>query len=249
MKLVPNEDVADQATVHVYQRKVGSINYAAVITRPDISKSCSELASFLTNPSKTHMAEINRCIQYLYGTRQQSILFDGKRTFDREFEVFTDASFADDPDTRRSSQGWLMRLYGGPVAWNANKQATVTTSSTEAELLGLSFAAKETIATMRLFAGLRFHLDERLIIWCDNKQTIRLVVQELQRLRTALRHVDVHQCWIRQEVQRGTFSVEYIETSEMAADGMTKILSRVKFNAFVKQLGLVPVPESIVSVS
>ena len=137
-----------------------------------------------------------------------------------------------------------MILYGGPVAWNASKQATVTTSSTEAELLGLSFAAKEVIATMRLFAGLRFHLDENLIIWCDNKQTIRLVAQELQRLRTALRHVDVHQCWVRQEVQRGTFAVEYIETSKMAADGMTKILNRAKFQTFVKQLGLVRIPEA-----
>jgi hypothetical protein len=243
-KPVPNDDLADYATIHLYQRKVGSLNYAAVITRPETSKSCSELASFLNNPSKAHMAEANRCVQYLYGTRKMGILFDGKRTYDREFEVFTDASFADDSNTRRSSQGWLMILYGGPVAWNASKQATVTTSSTEAELLGLSFAAKEVIATMRLFAGLRFHLDENLIIWCDNKQTIRLVAQELQRLRTALRHVDVHQCWVRQEVQRGTFAVEYIETSKMAADGMTKILNRAKFQTFVKQLGLVRIPEA-----
>ena len=140
-------------------------------------------------------------------------------------------------------------MYGGPVVWNASKQTTVTTSSIEAELLGLSFAAKEAIATMRLFAGLRFHLDERLIIWCDNKQTIRLVAQELQRLRTALRHVDVHQCWVRQEAQRGTFSVEYIETTKMAADGMTKILPRAKFKAFVEQLGLIYVPEATVSCS
>ena len=99
---------------------------------------------------------------------------------------------------------------------------------------------------MRLFAGLRFYLDESLIIWCDNKQTIRLVAQELQRLRTALRHVDVHQCWVRQEVQRGTFAVDYIETSKMAADGLTKILNRAKFQIFVKQLGLVRTPEATV---
>ena len=117
-----------------------------------------------------------------------------------------------------------MILYGGPVAWNASKQATVTTSSTEAELLGLSFAAKEVIATMRLFAGLRFHLDENLIIWCDNKQTIRLVAQELQRLRTALRYVDVHQCWVRQEVQRGTFALRSPARPNPIAMSVVKLL-------------------------
>jgi hypothetical protein len=243
--LTPNLDTADQATTHYYQQKVGSINYAAVITRPDISKPCSTLASFLCNPSKVHEAAANRCIQYLYGTLNTGILFDGKRTYEREFEVFTDASYADDPLTRHSSQGWVMTLYGGPIAWNASKQTTVTTSSTEAELLSLSFAAKEVIATLRLFAGLRFQLDQKLIIWCDNRQTIRLVTSELQRLKTALRHVDVHQCWIRQEVQKGTLLVEYIPTSNMVADGMTKVLNRGKFAEFIKQLRLVPVPEAI----
>jgi hypothetical protein len=33
------------------------------------------------------------------------------------------------------SQGFIITLFGGPIAWRANKQDTVTTSSTEAELL------------------------------------------------------------------------------------------------------------------
>jgi ribonuclease HI len=209
-----------------------------VITRPDIAKTVSELAHFMANPSELHVTEVNRSIQYLYGTRKLSVLFDGQYQLDKEFEVFTDASFADDPESRRSSQGWLMKLDGGPIAWNASRQATVTTSSTEAELLGLSFAAKETMAVARLFSGLRYHLDQQLTIWCDNKQTIRLVNTEVQRLKTALRHVDIHQCWIRQEVQKGTILVEYIQTSNMAADGLTKLLPKSSFKAFVKQLGL-----------
>ena len=240
MKLQPNPEVADYAAIHQYQRKIGSINYAMVITRPDIVKAVSELAHFMSNPSELHVTEVNRSIQYLYGTRKLSVLFDGKRQFNdnREFEVFTDASFADDPESRRSSQGWLMKLYGGPIAWNASRQATVTTSSTEAGLLGLSFAAKETMAVARLFSGLRYHLDQQLIIWCDNKQTIRLVNTEVQHLKTALRHVDIHQCWIRQEVQKGTIIVQYIQTSNMAADGMTKLLPKSSFKTFIKQLGL-----------
>ena len=121
----------------------------------------------------------------------------------------------------------------------------MTTSSTEAELLALTAAAKEAMATIHLFAGMRFHLNEKLNIWCDNLQTIRLVNSELPRLRTALRHVDIHNNWARQEVQNKTFTVNYLETDKMPADGLTKALPKTKFRLFVKQLGLVEVPEPI----
>ena len=60
------------------------------------------------------------------------------------FECSSDAAFADNPD-RKSSFGYLFKLFGGPIAWKATKQATVTTSSTEAELLAISTASKEVL--------------------------------------------------------------------------------------------------------
>jgi hypothetical protein len=157
--------------------------------------------------------------------------------------VYTDASFADDLTDRKSSQGHLITLFGGPIAWKSGKQDTVTTSSTEAELLALTAVAKEAIATLRLFAGMRFELADKLTIWCDNQQTIRLVNSELPRLRTALRHIDIHNNWVRQEVQKRTFTVDYLETGKMPADGLTKALPKTKFRLFVEQLGLIQVPK------
>ncbi len=61
-----------------------------------------------------------------------------------------------------------MKLFGGPIAWRANKQDTVTTSSTEAELLALSQTAKEAIFISRLFKAMTLRLNEPLIIDCDN---------------------------------------------------------------------------------
>jgi Reverse transcriptase (RNA-dependent DNA polymerase) len=240
--LLPNEGVADQASIHLYQRKVGSIIYNAVISRPDVARAAAALSSFLANPSSAHMAAANRCIQYLYGTRQLGILYDGELSDDSELAVYTDASFADNLPDRKSSQGYLITLFGGPIAWKSGKQDTITTSSTEAELLALTAVAKEAVATLRLFAGMRFELAETLNIWCDNRQTIRLVNSELPRLRTALRHVDIHHNWARQEVQNKTFTVNYLQTDEMPADGLTKALPRSKFKLFVEQLGLTEVP-------
>ncbi len=48
-----------------------------------------------------------------------------------------DASFDDNTLDQKSSQGYIMKLFGGAVALRANKEDKVTTSSTEAELLAL----------------------------------------------------------------------------------------------------------------
>jgi hypothetical protein len=242
-QLVPNDNIADHATTHLYQRKIGSILYPAVISRPDIALTAAKLSSFLSNPSPDHMAAANRCIQYLYGSRYLAILFDSLNADEKAFKAYTDASFADDLQDRKSTQGYLLTLFGGPIAWKAGKQPTVTTSSTEAELLGLTTAAKEAMAAIRLFRDVRLQLNEDLTIWCDNKQTIRLVNEDMMRIQTALRHVDIHNCWARQEAKKGSFEVKYLPTNEMPADGLTKALDRGPFERFVAQLGLTPLPE------
>jgi hypothetical protein len=50
----------------------------------------------------------------------------------------SDASFADDPSTRASSDGYLFKLFGMPIDWKATKQRSITKSTTEAELYALS---------------------------------------------------------------------------------------------------------------
>ena len=171
-------------------------------------------------------------------------MFDGlKDPEEKAFKVYTDASFADNLQDRKSTQGYLLTLFGGPIVWKSGKQSTVTTSSTEAELLGLSTAAKEAIAAVRLFRDVRLQLNEDLTIWCDNKQTIRLVNEDMMRIQTALRHVDIHNCWVRQETKKGSFEVKYLPTNQMPADGLTKALDKGKFKQFVAQLGLTPIPE------
>ena len=86
-----------------------------------------------------------------------------------------------------------MKLFGGIIGWRANKQDTVTTSTTEAELLSLAQATKEAMFVQRLLSelGIKFE-DPRIRLWCDNKQTIGLINNELLTLRTKLRHVDIH---------------------------------------------------------
>lgn len=82
---------------------------------------------------------------------------------------------------------------------------------------------------------------EAPVIYCDNQQTLRLLQKEDPKLATKLKHVDIHQCWLRQEVQNDRIKVEWISTQDMVADGFTKALSPQKHQLFVRQMNLVDI--------
>lgn len=234
-ELLPYEDRSSLSSIRRYQRKIGSILYAAVITRPDVAFAAARLARFNANPGPEHHAAADQVLLYLRATKALALQFGGADTF----VVASDASFADNTLDRKSSQAYVMQLFGGTIGWRSNKQSTVTTSTTEAELLALAQAAKESMFISRLIKELGIQLDEQLIrIQCDNQQTIQLVNKDLNKLQTKLRHVDIHNHWLRQEAQRKSIKVEYKPTTDMIADGLTKPMSGPAFQQFVKQVGL-----------
>jgi hypothetical protein len=236
----------DHQRAYAYQQRVGSLNFAAVISRPDVAYATSKLSQFLRNPTPGHIAAADRVIAYLYSTRTLAIEYAGRAMADI-FLCSSDAAFADDESTRRSSDGYLFQLYGGAIDWRAAKQSTVTTSSTKAELLALSRTAKEAVWWRRFFKAVQFDTAETLTIRCDNRQTIRLLKKDLPKLDTKLRHVNIHQHWLRQEVQAGRIDIEWMPTAEMPADGLTKQLPRQKHEEFVRQLNLVDISEQLSS--
>ena len=64
-ELLPREDRAFPYEVNKYQRKIGLLLYATVMTRPDIAFAMSRLACFMTNPSSEHQDAADRVLLYL----------------------------------------------------------------------------------------------------------------------------------------------------------------------------------------
>lgn len=250
--LSPSTGEVDEAVVKEYQRLIGAINWAAVATRPDIAHAVSVLASHLSNPSRRHLNAAYGVLGYLYATRHQALCYSDCQSSGKDAKLWiaplqasSDASFADLPG-RCSSQGYLFCLFGGAVVWNATKQRTVTTSTTEAELMAVSAAARELIATIRFVLQSGFKLDQNIELQCDNRQTVDVINKPAPTLTTKLRHIDIHHHWLRQLVQSGqtdsginnTIAVVWVDTASMPADGLTKRLSADKHGKFVQQLGM-----------
>ena len=67
-------------------------------------------------------------------------------------EAFSDADFAGDQETRRSTNGVVCKLAEGAVSWISQKQRSVALSTTEAEFVSASEAAKEIIWLMKMIS-------------------------------------------------------------------------------------------------
>ena len=138
------------------------------------------------------MNAINRVIRYLKQTKTLAIEYSAPTTEGQPvFEAYSDSAFADDATTRRSSSGYLIKLFGGPIDWKSYKQKSVTTSTTEAELHALTHAAKEVYYWKRIFRDIGLCLGHEISTGCDNQQTIRLLTNATPKLITKLHHVNI----------------------------------------------------------
>ena len=104
-----------------------------------------------------------------------------------------------------------------------------------------NYAATLAARIFRALMAIAAYFDLDYSINCDNLQTIRLMLKETPRLVTKLKHIDIHQHWLRQEIATGGLNIQWISTDSMPADGFTKALPRQKHEAFVRQLGLVDI--------
>jgi hypothetical protein len=89
------------------------------------------LAEFLVNPGQRHIDAAYQTLAYLYSTKDRALYYDASISTDTahiidheepDFFGATDASYADHKATRKSSQGYIFFLFGGPIDWKATLQ-------------------------------------------------------------------------------------------------------------------------------
>lgn len=106
----------------LYQQKVGSFLFAAIATRPDIAFAVSRLSQFNQRPGRRHHKAADRVFHYFFWIQDHCIRYGGAArdmssfVCDRSFVCASDALFADNSVDWKSSQGFLMKLFGGVVA-------------------------------------------------------------------------------------------------------------------------------------
>lgn len=231
-------------SIQNFQRKIESLLYAVIITWIDIVFMIFWLVRFLTNSSSEHHSTADCVLHYLYRYQSLALKLGGADNF----LVVMDASFADNLMNQKSSQVYIMVLFDEVIGWQANKQNTITTSTTEAELLSLSQEAKEGQYIKCLLDELNVSMNDQCIwIHCDNHQMICLVTEEIAHLQIKLRHVDIHNHWLCQKIRDEQITVEHVSIKRMIANKLTKVLPWSEFREFLDQVNLVDIANQIVN--
>ena len=164
---------------------------------------------------------MKRIFRYLRGTYDVGLIYGG----DTRCLVtgYSDSDYAGDVDTRRSMTGYVFTLGGSVVSWKATLQPTVTLSTTEAEYMALTAAAKEGIWLKGLVSSLGLHHDHA-IVYCDSLSAICLAKDQVHHERT--KHIDVRYHFLRSESR---IKVKKVGTADNPADMFTKPVPHSKF--------------------
>ena len=126
-----------------YRGLVGSLSYLAMTTRPDLAIAAHLLSRFLNNHNQAHWQTATHVLRYLRGTEDVGITY--WRDCEAHLTGYSDADYASCEDDRKSVTGYCFNYGSVAIFWSAKKQTCVATSTTEAEVHGLSEAVKEAL--------------------------------------------------------------------------------------------------------
>ena len=91
------QDERDRMSKIPYASAIGSIMYAMLCTRPDVSYALSTTSRYQSNPSESHWTAVKNILKYLRRTKDAFLLYDGKED-ELVVNGYTDASFQTDKD-------------------------------------------------------------------------------------------------------------------------------------------------------
>ena len=98
-----------------------------------------------------HSNALKTLLHYVHSMINLSIVFRGNRSSESlNLITYSDSDYAADKLNRKSILGYALKLADAPIAWMSRKQASVATSTTEAEYMALSTCAKECLWIVQL---------------------------------------------------------------------------------------------------
>jgi hypothetical protein len=242
VKLTATTNDDAPADAKEYARIVGGLMFAACVTRPDIMCAVGQLSQFLNKPSSKHLHAAKRVLRYLKRTLTMGITYCPPPM---KLTGYSDADWAGNIDIRRSTTGYVVMLNNGAIAWRSQRQVTVALSTMEAEYMALTEATKELIWIRTFLSELGYsnnNADSKsptsTELYSDNQSAIALAKNPVSHARA--KHIDIRHHFIREAIQDKIIWVQYIPTSEMTADSLTKALGREKHEKCTARMGMAP---------
>ncbi|XP_044475753.1 secreted RxLR effector protein 161-like [Mangifera indica] len=218
-----------------YASAVGSLMYAMLCTRPDIAFAVSAVSKYQSNPGERHWTTVKAILKYLRRTKELILGYGGSEL---TLKGYSDSDFQSDVDDRKSTSAFIFVCNGGAVSWKSAKQSTTADSTTEAEYIAASEAAKEAV-WMRKFAtelGVVPQMSQPVILFCDNTGAIAQAKEP--RAHQKSKHVQRKYHILREFVGAGDIVIQKIASADNLADPLTKALTQRLLDQHLEKMGI-----------
>ncbi|XP_047335609.1 secreted RxLR effector protein 161-like [Impatiens glandulifera] len=205
-----------------FSSTIGSIMYAMVCTRPDVTYVLSMCSIYQSSPGEAHWSAAKNILKYLRRTKDDFLVYGGEEKL--IVQGYTDASFQTDRDGFESQSGYVFILNGGAVSWKSSKQGTIADSTTEVEYIAASEAAKEAVWMRKFLDELSVvpSISMPINIYCDNNGAIAQAKEPSSSSKS--RNVMRKMC--------------KVHTDDNIADPLTKPMPRTKHESHIRAKGL-----------
>ncbi|KAI5396306.1 hypothetical protein KIW84_062498 [Lathyrus oleraceus] len=219
-----NKEERDHMNKITYASAIGSIMYAMLCTRPDVSYALSATSRYQSDPDDAHWVVVKNILKYLRRTKDSFLIYGGQK----ELAVigYTVASFQPDKDDFKSS-----------------KQDTVTDSATEAEYIAASSAAKEAVWIKKLISelGIVPSIMDPIGLYCDNNGAITQAKEPRSHKRS--KHILRRYHLILEIIDRRDVKICRVPTLDNIADPLTKPLAQQKHDGHTRPMGIRGMPD------
>ena len=102
-----------------YSNAVGSLMYAMVCTRPDISHAVGIVSRYMHNPGKEHWQAVKWILRYIQKTLDVGLIFENDDMVSQHVVGYCDSDYAGDLDKCRSTTSYVFTLAKAPVSWKS----------------------------------------------------------------------------------------------------------------------------------
>ena len=220
-----------------YRGMIGSLLYLTA-SRPDIMYSVCLCARYQSNPKESHLNAVKRIFRYLSGTKNLGLWYPKGTHID--LFSYTDADWAGCTIDRKSTSGTCHFLGFALVSWFSKKQNSVALSTAEAKYISAASCCAQVLWMKQTLLDLGLSYDH-VPIMCDNTSAINLSKNPVLHSRT--KHIEIRHHFLRDHVQKGDITLEFISTNHQIADILTKPLALERFASLRRGLGLLDATE------
>ena len=174
-------------------------------------------------------------LRYLRGTVSLGIVYSAAAAKDG-LRGWSDAAYADDKESARSTTGYGFMFCGGLISWNAKLQSYVATSTQHAEYGAASSASRECIWLRMVTSELGWKSLGPTQMFSDSSSALSLMQHPIINGRT--KHINVAFHYVREQIENGAIKFDFVPTKRMLADLFTKALPRDTFQGFREEFGI-----------